>query len=64
MLKRAMRLEPVQGKDHRLGGCMMATVWYKTTVELRNWTDAEIATLSQINKDWQITGQILKRGND
>lgn len=39
------------------------TTWYKTTVELRNWSDEEIAALDQISKDWHITGQILKRGN-
>jgi len=37
---------------------------YKTTITLTNWTDAEINTISQINPNWHMTGQVYKRGND
>lgn len=36
---------------------------YKTTVTLINWTEAEIAALDEINVNWMMTGQVLKRGN-
>ena len=38
--------------------------YYKTTVILLNWTEDEINTLDQINKNWSMSGQIIKRGND
>lgn len=40
------------------------TRYWQTTVILTNWTDDEICMLDQINKNWLMSGQILKRGNN
>jgi len=40
------------------------TRYWETIIILRNWTDDEICTLNQINKNWHIQGQTIKRGND